>query len=114
MLQSGSPLVAARGQPGGRPPAGDGDFHQPGTLIGGESGGGSSSPGEVGLLELGEPHCVAQNCLGCFSPDPVSFGWIIVIRLIKRWDLSEKQRKINKRLKDRTGLMLLGVGVKRK
>ena len=47
MLQSGSPLVAARRQPGGRPPAGDGDFHQPGLLIGGESGGGGGSPGEV-------------------------------------------------------------------
>ena len=46
MLQSDSPLVAARRQPRGRPPAGDGDFHQPGPLIGGESSGGGS-PGEV-------------------------------------------------------------------
>ena len=47
MLQSGSPLVAARRQPGSGPPAGDGDFYQPGPLIGGESCGGGGSPGEV-------------------------------------------------------------------
>ena len=52
MLQSGSPLVAVRRQPGGRPPAGDGDVHQPGPLIGGESGGGSS-PGEVAASGAG-------------------------------------------------------------
>ena len=53
MLQSGSPLVAARRQPGGRPPAGDGDVHQPGLLIGGESGGGGGSPGEVAASGAG-------------------------------------------------------------
>ena len=26
------------------------------------------------LQELGEPCCVALSCLGCSSPDPVSFG----------------------------------------
>ena len=26
------------------------------------------------LRELGEPRCVALNCLICSSPDPVSFG----------------------------------------
>ena len=53
MLQSGSPLMAARHQPGGGPPAGDGDFHQPGPLIGGESGGGGGSPGEVATSGAG-------------------------------------------------------------
>ena len=32
------------------------------------------------LLELGEQHCIAQNCLGCISPDPVSFGCIFVLK----------------------------------
>ncbi len=29
------------------------------------------------LVELGEPRCIMQNCLGCISPDPVSFGCIL-------------------------------------
>ena len=29
------------------------------------------------LVELGEPRCIMQNCPGCISPDPVSFGCIL-------------------------------------
>ena len=53
MLQSGSSLVAVRRQPGGGPSIGDGDFHQPDPLIGGESGGGGGPPGEVAASGAG-------------------------------------------------------------
>ena len=42
------------------------------------------------LVELGEPRCIMQNCLGCISPDPVSLDVFWSINKQKLGDFSEK------------------------
>ena len=47
------------------------------------------------LVELGEPRCIMQNCPGCISPDPVSFGCILEFLINKNWDILTMSKKVS-------------------